>query len=151
MGVIPKGSPIVVPRRSRTVVKTKREILASAKKAGGVPHQGGSDNSKKQKVHNLHRVVTLTPCSFHVDDASEISSKSGTPSPLVPRVGMGSIYPPGQTRSTSDLLRDFREPSVCSRASSGADTAENDEKDCGNEKIGSQLIKAGSLSSLGTR
>lgn len=83
------------------------------------------------------------------DDASEISSKSGTPSPLVSRVGMG-VYPPGQNRSTSDLLRDFREPSVCSRASSGADTAEIDEKD-GNEKFGSQLIKAGSLSSLGTR
>ena len=56
----------------------------------------------------------------------------------------------GQNRSTSALLRDFREPSVCSRASSGADTAEIDEKD-GNEKFGSQLIKAGSLSSLGTR
>lgn len=83
------------------------------------------------------------------DDASEISSKSGTPSPLVSRVGMG-VYPPGQNRSTSDLLRDFRESSVCSRASSGADTAEIDEKD-GNEKFGSQLIKAGSLSSLGTR
>merc|ERR1719412_599861 len=83
------------------------------------------------------------------DDASEISSKSGTPSPLVSRVGMG-VYPPGQNRSTSDLLRDFREPSVCSRASSGADTAEADDKD-GNEKFGSQLIKAGSLSSLGTR
>merc|ERR1712123_102886 len=83
------------------------------------------------------------------EDASEISSKSGTPSPLVSRVGMG-VYPPGQNRSTSDLLRDFREPSVCPRASSGADTAEIDEKD-GNEKFGSQLIKAGSLSSLGTR
>ena len=90
----------------------------------------------------------LNVCKF-VDDASEISSKSGTPSPLVSRVGMG-VYPPGQNRSTSDLLRDFREPSVCSRASSGADTAEADEKD-GNEKFGSQLIKAGSLSSLGTR
>merc|ERR1712241_341228 len=47
-------------------------------------------------------------------------------------------------------MGDFREPSVCSRASSGADTAEADDKEV-NEKFGSQLIKAGSLSSLGTR
>lgn len=88
------------------------------------------------------------------DDVSEISSKSGTPSPMVSRVGGYSSA--SASRSTSDLLtnRDHREPSVCSRGSSGADIAELDERDSGttDKAVGNlQMTKAGSLSSLGTR
>jgi len=47
----------------------------------------------------------------------------------------------------ASISREVREPSVCSRASSGADTADMEERD----NSGSQLVKAGSLSSLGNR
>ena len=50
------------------------------------------------------------------DDASDFSSKSGTPSPILggPRVPHGVI-------ASRDLVRDFRESSVHSRSSSHGD------------------------------
>ena len=48
---------------------------------------------------------------------------------------------------TINLLIQVREPSVCSRGSSGAGEGEMEER----EVQGAQLIKASSMSSLGTR
>ena len=55
------------------------------------------------------------PFTF-ADDASDFSSKSGTPSPILggPRVPHGVI-------ASRDLVRDFRESSVHSRSSSHGD------------------------------
>merc|ERR1719412_1352541 len=81
------------------------------------------------------------------DDGSEFSSKSGTPSPMVSRVNMLT----SQTRSTSDLLRDLRETSVASSRGS-SDITEPEPDMTG--MVGTQqqqMVKAGSLSSLGTR
>ena len=80
------------------------------------------------------------------DDGSEFSSKSGTPSPMVSRVNMLTT---GQTRSTSDLLRDMRETSVAS--SRGSSDITEPESDLTGMVGTQQLVKAGSLSSLGTR
>ena len=54
---------------------------------------------------------------FFSDDASDFSSKSGTPSPILggPRVPHGVI-------ASRDLVRDFRESSVHSRTSSHGDS-----------------------------
>ena len=78
-----------------------------------------------------------------------MSSKSATPSPLLARVT--AIGP--TARSTSDLVRDFRESSVGSQASSRVSERDNeaDDKDHAVEKFGSPFTKSGSLSSLGTR
>merc|ERR1719270_3326563 len=84
------------------------------------------------------------------DDGSEFSSKSGTPSPMVARVNM---LTGAQTRSTSDLLRDYRETSVASSRGS-SDITEPDNDNTGLVATGPgghNLVKAGSLSSLGTR
>jgi len=93
-------------------------------------------NPRKTSVDSIGRFY---------EDGSEVSSKSGTPSPLVSRV-------PGRPDTSAipgAIPREVREPSVCSRASSGADTAELDDRElC---MGGGQLAKAGSLSSLGTR
>lgn len=48
----------------------------------------------------------------------------------------------------SSLAREVREPSVCSRGSSGGGEGEVEEREA---VIGTQLIKASSLSSLGNR
>merc|ERR1719412_698343 len=79
------------------------------------------------------------------DDGSEFSSKSGTPSPMVSRVNQLT----SQTRSTSDLLRDMRETSVAS--SRGSSDITEPEPDLTGMVATQQLVKAGSLSSLGTR
>jgi len=79
------------------------------------------------------------------DDGSEFSSKSGTPSPMVSRVNQLT----SQTRSTSDLLRDMRETSVAS--SRGSSDITEPEPDLTGMVGTTQLVKAGSLSSLGTR
>ena len=100
------------------------------------------------------------------DEGSEVSSKSGTPSPMVTRVPArveaGSsalarevfilhqqilIFPNCCHTSTTNLLIQVREPSVCSRGSSGGGDGEMEER----EVHGSQLIKASSMSSLGNR
>merc|ERR1719189_2110214 len=81
------------------------------------------------------------------DDGSEFSSKSGTPSPMVSRVNQLT----SQTRSTSDLLRDMRETSVASSRGS-SDITEPEPDLTGMVASTTQpLVKAGSLSSLGTR
>ena len=55
----------------------------------------------------------------------------------------------GQTRSTSDLLRDMRETSVAS--SRGSSDITEPEPDLTGMVSTQQMVKAGSLSSLGTR
>merc|ERR1719189_2927354 len=83
------------------------------------------------------------------DDGSEFSSKSGTPSPMVSRLNMLTSQ---TTRSTTDLLRDLRETSVASSRGS-SDITEPEPDLTGMVGLGGsqQLVKAGSLSSLGTR
>merc|ERR1712117_922731 len=84
------------------------------------------------------------------DDGSEFSSKSGTPSPMVSRVNM---LMGAQTRSTSDLLRDYRETSVASSRGS-SDITEPEHDNTGVVAMsgpGHNMVKTGSLSSLGTR
>jgi len=82
------------------------------------------------------------------DDGSEFSSKSGTPSPMVSRVNMLTN---AQTRSTSDLVRDYRETSVASSRGS-SDITEPDNDNTGVMPIsGHHMVKTGSLSSLGSR
>lgn len=84
------------------------------------------------------------------DDGSEFSSKSGTPSPMVSRVNMLTT---GQTRSTSDLLRDMRETSVASSRGSSDITEPEPDMTGMVSMVGTshQMVKAGSLSSLGNR
>merc|ERR1719412_3221587 len=83
------------------------------------------------------------------DDGSEFSSKSGTPSPMVSRTRA--------TVSSSDLLRDYRETSVASSRGSSDITEPDPGDNTGLASIpherghSSGLVKAGSLSSLGTR
>ena len=82
-------------------------------------------------------------------DESEFSSKSGTPSPMVSRVTM---LTGAQTRSASDLLRDYRETSVASsRGSSDITEPDNDNTGVIPSPSSVSLVKTGSLSSLGTR
>ena len=103
------------------------------------------------------------------DEGSEVSSKSGTPSPMVTRVparveaGSSALarevcfrnfhnqsvshHQLAQVPHHQPALSQVREPSVCSRGSSGAGEGEMEER----EVHGSQLIKASSMSSLGTR
>jgi len=82
------------------------------------------------------------------NDGSEFSSKSGTPSPMVSRVNMLTN---AQTRSTSDLVRDYRETSVASSRGS-SDITEPDNDNTGVMPIsGHHMVKTGSLSSLGSR
>merc|ERR1719420_2238340 len=95
------------------------------------PASGGL-GSRKSSAHSIG--------SFY-DEGSEVSSKSGTPSPMVTRV------PARVEAGSSALAREVREPSVCSRGSSGMGEGEMEER----EVQGSQLIKASSMSSLGTR
>lgn len=94
-----------------------------------------SGPSRKSSIDSIGRFT---------DETSELSSKSATPSPLLTRVGAL----PTSSRSTSDLVRDFRESSVGSRASSEAD--DRDERELSVERFGPSF-KAGSMSSLGTR
>ena len=56
--------------------------------------------------------LTIFSSLFFTDDASDFSSKSGTPSPILggPRVPHGVV-------ASRDLVRDFRESSVHSRTS----------------------------------
>ena len=59
-----------------------------------------------------------------------------------------------QTRSTSDLLRDYRETSVASSRGSSDITEPDNDNTAGMVAVGPgghNLVKAGSLSSLGTR
>lgn len=87
--------------------------------------------------------------SFILDDGSEFSSKSGTPSPMVSRV------PARTAGSSSDLLRDYRETSVASSRGS-SDITEPDADNTGlvgvpGGAVPHPLTKAGSVSSLGSR
>ena len=67
----------------------------------------------------INYIINILSCPV-LDDGSEISSKSGTPSPMVSRTRA--------TVSSSDLLRDYRETSVASSRGS-SDITEPDPGD----------------------
>ena len=71
--------------------------------------------------HHIELLIIINILSCPVlDDGSEFSSKSGTPSPMVSRTRA--------TVSSSDLLRDYRETSVASSRGS-SDITEPDPGD----------------------